>query len=145
MYGWSIFFLYHLIFPCICWMNCCSQCNKVIQLGLVTSMPSQFLLEWYKFNPLLTLEVLVAFLTKMHMEFDWLKLDPGPWGVIWSSIFSECHASWFSAEIYFGNLVFILGTIYFIQICLSFGISTSLFFSFSFIFFICGRGCWRPG
>ena len=55
-----------------------SPCNKVIQLGLVTSMPFPFLLEWYEISLLFTLEVMVAFLIRMHMEFDWLKLGPGP-------------------------------------------------------------------
>ena len=55
-----------------------NPCNKVIQLGLVTSMPFPFLLKWYEISLLFTLEVMVAFLMRMHMEFDWLKLGPGP-------------------------------------------------------------------
>jgi hypothetical protein len=30
-------------------LTACSQCNEVIQLGLVACMPSQFSLGWYEF------------------------------------------------------------------------------------------------
>ena len=100
-------------------------------------MPSQFLLEWYEINLLLTLEVLVAFLMRMHMEFDWLKLDPGPWGVIWSSIFSECPACWILAEINFGKLVFILETFFFLSVSLViWNINKLIYFSSFYLFHV---------
>ena len=51
------------------WWIICSQCNGVIQHGLGTSMPSQYLLEWYDTSPLF------LFLHYLCMWRYWLPLN----------------------------------------------------------------------